>query len=100
MSQFFEQAELFDQVLRLEEKERQEPFLVIEQFFSDYRLHECRHILWSMVEACLTSDYSDFSEPEERADLLLRYDHLEKLVEASYLLLKERKEKEALEGSK
>ncbi|MES1161103.1 MAG: hypothetical protein ABUM51_10125 [Bacteroidota bacterium] len=100
MSQFFEQAELFDQVLRLEQKERREPFVVIEQFFSDYRLHECRHILWSMVESCLTSDHSDFSEPEERADLLLRYDHLEKLVEACYLLLEERKKKAAPEGSK
>ena len=100
MSQFFEQAELFDQVLRLEEKERREPFVVIEQFFSDYRLHECRHILWSMVETCLTSDNSEFSEPEERADLLLRYEHLEKLVEACYLLLQARKERAALEVSK
>ena len=92
MSQYFEQAELFDQVLRLEEKERLEPFGVIERFFGDYRLHECRHILWSMVEACLTTDNSDFSEPEERADLLLRYNDLEKLLEANYLLLKGRRE--------
>jgi len=90
MSQFLEQPELFDQVVRLEEGERQEPLGVIEKFFSDYKLHECRHILWTMVEACLTTDHSDFSEPEERADLLLRYNDLEKLLEASYLLLQGR----------
>lgn len=90
MSQFLEQPKLFDQVMRLEEKERREPLAVLEQFFSDYRLHECRHILWTMVEACLTTDHSDFSEPEERADLLLRYNDLERLLEASYLLLQRR----------
>jgi hypothetical protein len=57
MSQYLEQPKLFDQVMRLEEKERREPLVVIEQFFSDYRLHECRHILWTMVEACLTTDH-------------------------------------------
>jgi hypothetical protein len=96
MSQFLEQAELFDQVMRLGEEERREPLVVIERFFSDYRLHECRHILWTMVEACLTTDHSDFSEPEERADLLLRYNDLEKLLEANYLLLQERGEGNAL----
>lgn len=95
MSQFLEQPKLFDQVMRLEERERREPLGVIERFFSDYRLHECRHILWTMVEACLTSGHSDFSEPEERADLLLRYNDLERLLEASYLLLQRREEEDS-----
>ncbi|HWK04506.1 MAG TPA: hypothetical protein VNS58_12785 [Puia sp.] len=98
MSQFLEQPKLFDQVMRLEEKERREPLAVIGRFFSDYRLHECRHILWTMVEACLTTDHSDFSEPEERADLLLRYNDLERLLEASYLLLQEREGQVSPEG--
>lgn len=92
MSQYLEQPELFDQVMRLEEGEKKEPLGVIEKFFSDYKLHECRHILWTMVEACLTTDHSDFSEPEERADLLLRYNDLEKLLEANYLLVRGREE--------
>ncbi|HEX9513630.1 MAG TPA: hypothetical protein VF939_24230 [Puia sp.] len=97
MSQFLEQPKLFDQVMRLEEKEMREPLVVIERFFSDYRLHECRHILWTMVEACLTTDNLDFSEPEERADLLLRYNDLERLLEASYLLLQGRGEETLME---
>jgi hypothetical protein len=86
MSQYLEQSELFDQVLRLAEEDRKEPIRVIQRFFTDYRLHECRHILWSIVETCLTTDNSEFSEPEERADLILRYEHIEELLEASYLL--------------
>ena len=86
MSQYLERSELFDQIVRLAEEDRKEPIRVIQRFFSDYRLHECRHILWSIVETCLTTDNSDFSEPEERADLILRYEHIEELLEASYLL--------------
>jgi len=46
--------------------------------------------LWSMVEACITSDNSDFSEPEERGDLLMRYAHIEELLEACFLLVGKR----------
>jgi hypothetical protein len=87
MSQFLEQKELFDQVLRLREEEKREPIIVIERFFGDYRLHECRHYLWTMVETCLTTDSTEFSDPEERANLLLRYKDLEGFLEAGYLLL-------------
>lgn len=86
MSQYLERSELFDQIIRLAEEDRKEPIRVIQRFFSDYRLHECRHILWSIVETCLTTENSEFSEPEERANLMLRYEHFEELLEASYLL--------------
>ena len=89
MSPFFEQKELFDQVLRLGKREQLDPYSVIERFFGDYRLHECRHYLWAMVETCLTTDNVEFSDPEERANLLLRYKDLEGLLEAGYLLLQQ-----------
>jgi len=87
MSKFTEQPELFDKIFLLTEEDRQDPLGVFRRFFNDYRLHELRHILWCMVEACLTTDNSDFSEPEERADLLLRYKHFEELLEAGWLLV-------------
>jgi hypothetical protein len=88
MSQFLEKKELFDTILLLRDDEKQNPMGVIEQFFSDYRLHECRHILWSMVETCLTTDNIEFSAPEERGNLLQRYRDLERFLEAGTLLLK------------
>jgi hypothetical protein len=90
MSPFLKQKELFDGVLRLEEEEKRDPMVVLERFFSDYRLHECRHHLWTMVETCLTTHNTEFSEPEEREDLLLHYRDLERLLEAGTLLLQQR----------
>jgi hypothetical protein len=87
MSPFMEQRELFDRVLLLGEEEIKEPIVVFERFFSDYRLHECRYILWSMVETCLTTENTEFSDPGERANLLLNYRNLERLLEAGTLLL-------------
>ncbi|HXB10278.1 MAG TPA: hypothetical protein VNW04_24310 [Puia sp.] len=90
MSVFLEKKELFDQVLLLAENEMQDPVGVFERFFSDYRLHECRYILWAMVETCLTTDNPQFGNPEERADLLLRYEDLQRMLEAATLLVKMR----------
>jgi hypothetical protein len=87
MSTFLEQKELFNQVLRLREEEKRNPMIVIERFFDDYRLYECRHYLWIIVETCLTADSTLFDDAEERANLLLRYKDLEKFLEAASLLL-------------
>ena len=89
MSQFFEQKELFDRILLLEEDEMREPIEVFERFFSDYHLHECRYILWAMVETCLTTDNTEFSEATERASLMMNYKNLERLLEAGTLLLEQ-----------
>jgi hypothetical protein len=89
MSQFLEQKELFDGVLYLKEEEKRDPMMVLERFFSDYRLHEWRHSLWAMVETCLTTDNSEFSDPEERGNLLLQHRDLERLLEAGSLLLQQ-----------
>jgi len=87
MSKFNQESEeFFDKIIYLEEEDRQDPLRVFRRFFSDYRLHEVRHILWSMVETCITTDNSEFSEPGDRADLLMRYRHFEELLEAGWLL--------------
>lgn len=88
MSPFLEQKELFDKILHLSEKEQQDPMLAIEQFFADYRLHECRHHLWTMVETCLTTENPAFNDAEARADLLLHYQNLERFLEAGAALMK------------
>lgn len=98
MSQFLEQKELFDGVLHLREEEKRDPMVVLERFFSDYRLHECRHHLWTMVETCLTTENTGFSEPEDRGNLLLHYRDLERLVEAGALLLQQHHREVATSG--
>jgi hypothetical protein len=91
MTPFREQNELFDRILLLEEDEAREPMDVFERFFSDYHLHECRNILWTMVVTCLTTDNTEFSEPADRASLIMNYKNLERLLEAGTLLLEKHK---------
>ncbi len=90
MLPFLEQKELFDQVLLLGEEEKRDPLLYLDRFFSDYRLHECRFYLWTMVETCITTDNATYCEPEERANLLLRVSDIGRLLEAGYLLWSQR----------
>ncbi|MBN9382783.1 MAG: hypothetical protein J0H74_18605 [Chitinophagaceae bacterium] len=87
MSKFNQSSgELFDKIIYLEEEDQQEPLRVFRRFFIDYRLHEFRDILWTMVETCITTDNAEFSEAGERADLLMRCRHFEELLEAGWLL--------------
>lgn len=90
MSQYLEQKELFDKVLHLTKEEMQNPMLTIERFFGDYRLHECRHQLWTMVETCLTTENTGYNDAEQRGNLLWQHRDLERLLEACSLLLKNR----------
>jgi hypothetical protein len=89
MSYFLEQSLLFDQPIRLGSEERRDPFRVLESFFNDYRLHECRHQLWDMLECCLTSDDAAFGDAEDRAALLQWHKDLESLLEAAWLLVQQ-----------
>ncbi|HXD76754.1 MAG TPA: hypothetical protein VN616_03045 [Puia sp.] len=98
MSKFLQQRELFDKVLLLNEEEKSDPLLVVERFFGDYRLNECRHQLWTMVETCLTTENDNYTDPAERGNLLHHYRDLERLLEASMLLLKKGAKKTTTSG--
>ncbi len=87
MPKFSEPKDVFDGILLLSKEEQQDPMGVIEQFFTDYRLHECRHTLWMMIETCLTTDNTSFQEASDRGDLLHRCKDIERLMEAGTLLL-------------
>lgn len=86
MLPYSQRLELFNQVLILEDASPQTAIEYLKSFTADYRLEECRSFLWSMVETCLITDNSGFPEPEDRAALLLRNGHLQKLFEAVYIL--------------
>jgi hypothetical protein len=86
MLPFSRQSEIFNQILLLKDASPQTAREYMKSFTCDYHLGECRAILWGMVESCLTCDNSDFGEPEERSDLLLQFDHFQKLFEAVFVL--------------
>ena len=91
MFPFLIQPKLYDQPIWLSKEEKEVPLQVLKKFFEDYKLNELRYYLWQMVEACLTSENSQFAEPVERADLLFHYQALEKVLEAAHAVAGERK---------
>ena len=85
MSIYLNNQTLFDKILFLEEDSIACADRTFRRFGDMYRLYEWREILCSWVEACLTSENDNFSEPEDRANLLVRYRHLEEVLEAIFI---------------
>lgn len=78
-----------NQPLRLTEEERQNPKMVIEDFFECYHLNDVREIMWNWTVAIVSSPGNISSEPLERSNHLYFYEKMEALVEASYIILKQ-----------
>jgi hypothetical protein len=77
----------YNQPLRLTEEERQNPKMVVEDFFECYHLNDVREILWKWTVAIVSSPGNISSEPLERSNHIYFYEKMEALVEASFLLL-------------
>ena len=90
MSQFLDHFEFFDQPVWLTHWEIENPYQILDRFLSDYRLSELRQHLYDIVAACLTTDNSHFSNPEQRANLLLLQVKVEMLFEAVFIIHKRR----------
>ncbi|MDP4151339.1 MAG: hypothetical protein Q8927_01460 [Bacteroidota bacterium] len=82
-----------EQIMRLDEDQRQDPMGVLEYCFDNYRLEEWKDLLREMLEVCLTTDNVEFAEAEQRAGLLQQCKELEGMVEAAWLLLRREREK-------
>lgn len=75
-----------NQPLRLNEEERQNPRIIIEQFFESYHLQEVREILWNWVVEIVSSSRSIAQEGIQRNDHIYFYEKIESLVEAAFLI--------------
>jgi hypothetical protein len=75
-----------NQPLRLSEEERQNPRLVIENFFESYHLQEVREMLWSWMVEIVSSSRSIAQDAKQRNDHIYFYEKIETLVEAAFLM--------------
>jgi hypothetical protein len=91
MTQLPEQAEFYDRPFRLSPEDNNNPFLVLEDFFIDYKLGELRNILTDISDTCLSSDVPAFDTGEKRADFLYYKNKLEILFEAIYVIVRQKK---------
>jgi hypothetical protein len=75
-----------NQPLRLTEEEKQNPVLVIEEFFQCYHLNDVRDILWKWMVEVISSSGSISSEALERNNHIYFYEKIEILIEAIFVL--------------
>jgi len=90
MSQFQTQSEFYNQPCLLSEEQGVNPVGVAADFFTDYNLSEVREILASITETCLTSDTYYFDSAEKRADFIHFQKKLEILLEAAFIIAKDK----------
>jgi hypothetical protein len=79
--------------LRLTEEERQEPLLVVNEFFECFHLNDFRELSWNWLVEIISSPNSISSDPLERSNHIYFYEKLEALVEACYILKLQAQEK-------
>lgn len=75
-----------NQLLRLSKKERRNPAVVLDAFFSNYHLNNVREMFQVWLEAGLTYDNGLYQKGGERSDLIFFHRNLELLVEAAFVL--------------
>ena len=73
-------------LFKLSEEEVADPSLVIEDFFSFAHLPEIRQMLWEWFKTTVTGSFPKDLYRNKRQEIVLLYEHLEKLVEAAHLL--------------
>lgn len=78
--------QLCNQPLRLTEEQRQNPLLVIKDFFECYHLSDFRGIIWNWMVEVITSEGSISIEALERSNHIYFYEKIELLVEACYII--------------
>jgi len=80
----------YNEPLRLNDQQKQDPGLVIDDFFECYHLNEVREILWNWLVEVICSPHGISSNPLERSNHIYFYEKIELLIEAAYSI----KEKE------
>ena len=91
MLSLLNQQRLADQILHLSSDEIKDPYSALTELFIDHKVHEIREFLGDVSETCLTTGRHPFSEAENRSDCLHYLNWLVRCVEASALIVTQRK---------
>jgi hypothetical protein len=92
MSLYQQHQQFYNQPIRLTQSQIKSPREVIEDFFSDLRLHDIREDLAKLLECAMITDCEHFEMPKQRASIITFLEHLEEMIEAAYLLTKKGKQ--------
>jgi hypothetical protein len=82
-----------DRLSRLEEEERNAPLSVANGFFQEFDLKFCQDFCGFALECLLCMKDEDLGVEFTRTEILLFFDQIERLIEASYILQEQHKNK-------
>lgn len=86
MTIFEQNKEFYNQPIRLDKEQKKDPLQVINDFFGDIHLWECKEELAGWLEVALTTSNSQFDVAGQRKPIFTFAEKLEELVEAAYIL--------------
>ena len=75
--------------IHLTEQEQKNPLMVLAEFVEDFSLPSVQQVFSTMVEICLTTENYIYNQSRARDDLLYVFKHLNRLLEAAYLLIQQ-----------
>jgi hypothetical protein len=74
----------------------QDPYVVLEDFFSCFDLYYIRKVLWDWLVVALSSESGTFNSGYSRSNLIYFYERVELLIEAANEIHKRNKDKKEL----
>lgn len=74
--------------LRLSEEQKQNPVLVLNEFFESFHLNEVREIMWAWMVEVVSSPHSISQDANERSNHVFFYEKMEEVVEACWIIRK------------
>ncbi len=86
--------QLENQPLRLTEEEKQDPYIVLDDFFSNFHLQDVREMLWDWFVAAMSAESSAYNTGYARSNLVFVYEKLELFIEAVQVINKRRKKRQ------
>lgn len=79
------------QITNLEQDEIQDPYLVLFRFFDYAGIDRQREHLWECLKTTVSGTFStELLSKRKRHDMIYFFEHLAKLIEAAYLINKQR----------
>ena len=78
----------YNQPLRLNAEEKQNPVLIFDDFFECYHLNEVREILWNWMVEVLSSTHGISIDAHDRSNHIYFYEKIEVLVESAFIIHK------------
>ena len=76
----------FFQTSHLSSQESTDPMLAVNRFCELFPPAAAREILWQWLSETLTAEDTQYEDAQNRADLLLLYNELLRLLDANYIL--------------